>query len=84
MKLDIVQRGARKKDFWDIHELLNKYSFDQMIALHKERYQYNHDDDVIRANFISFERSDDDFDPKCLHGKYWEVIKLEIMETIRK
>ena len=24
MKIDIVQRGARKKDFWDLHELLGK------------------------------------------------------------
>ena len=31
MKIDIVQRGGRKKDFWDIHALLNDYSITQMI-----------------------------------------------------
>jgi predicted nucleotidyltransferase component of viral defense system len=23
MKLDVMQRGGRKKDFWDLHELLS-------------------------------------------------------------
>ena len=26
MKVDIIQRGGRKKDFWDLHELLNTYN----------------------------------------------------------
>jgi len=38
MKLDVIQRGGRKKDFWDLHELLDKYSISQMVALHEERY----------------------------------------------
>ena len=38
MKIDIVQRKARKKDFWDIHELISEYSPSQMIALHAKRY----------------------------------------------
>jgi predicted nucleotidyltransferase len=43
MKIDIVQRVARKKDFCDLHELLEQYYPSQMIELHKTRYQYNHD-----------------------------------------
>lgn len=34
MKLDIIARGGRKKDFWDLHELLNAYTVDDMIAMH--------------------------------------------------
>jgi len=82
MKIDIVQRGGRKKDFWDLHELMDKYSPTQMIALHKERYPYNHEEDVIRANFINFTDADDDFDPICLRGKHWEFIKLDIIEAL--
>src|SRR5690606_6972463 len=42
MKIDVVQRGARKKDFWDLHELLSKYSLVEMLQLHEERYEYDH------------------------------------------
>ncbi|MDB5141155.1 MAG: hypothetical protein JWR12_3071, partial [Mucilaginibacter sp.] len=31
MKIDVVQRGGRKKDFWDLHELLNQYTITDMI-----------------------------------------------------
>lgn len=84
MKLDIVQRGGRKKDFWDLHEMIETYSPVQMIALHQQRYPYNHDEAVIKANFSNFENADDDFEPVCLRGKYWEIVKLDIMEYIRR
>ena len=41
MKIDVVQRGGRKKDFWDIHELLIKYNLHSMLLLHQQRYPYS-------------------------------------------
>ena len=82
MKIDIVQRKARKKDFWDLDELLEKHSIDQMIALHKQRYPHGHDEKIIRENFGDFERADEDFTPICLKGKHWELIKLDFVERL--
>jgi hypothetical protein len=82
MKIDVISRGGRKKDFWDIHELIDDYSIDKMLALHKQRYPYTHDEDQIRSNFSNFQIADDDFDPICLKGKYWEVIKLDMIDFI--
>lgn len=82
MKIDIVQRKARKKDFWDLHELLAMYTPINMIALHAKRYPYHHDEALIRANFIDFSRADEDFNPICLRGKYWELIKLDIIQAL--
>src|SRR5690606_40006898 len=42
MKIDVVQRMARKKDFWDLHELLSKYSINDMISLHQKRFEWTH------------------------------------------
>ena len=82
MKIDIVQRGGRKKDFWDLHELMADYSPDQMIELHAIRYPYNHDEQTIRTNFTDFTNANDDFDPICLKGKHWELIKLDIVQAL--
>lgn len=82
MKIDVVNRGGRKKDFWDLHELLEHYSIDQMLKLHEERYPYSHNEKEILANFQNFEQADTDFDPICLKGKYWEVIELDILEAL--
>lgn len=83
MKIDIVQRKARKKDFWDLDELMEKYSIEQMIALHKQRYPHSHDEKLIKENFVDFERADEDFTPMCLKGKHWELIKLDFVERLR-
>ena len=82
MKIDIVQRKARKKDFWDLDEVLEKYSIEQMIALHKQRYPHSHDEQVIRENLVDFERAEEDFTPMCLKGKHWELIKLDFVERL--
>lgn len=82
MKIDVVGRGGRKKDFWDLHELLNDYSIEQMLQLHKERYPFAHDRTEILSNFREFKKADDDFDPVCLRGKFWELIKLDILEAL--
>ena len=84
MKIDVVSRSGRKKDFWDLHELLEYYSIDQMLKLHKERYPYAHNEKEILSNFSNFEQADTDFDPICLKGKYWEIIKLDILEALEK
>ena len=83
MKIDVIQRGGRKKDYWDLHNLLDSYSISQMIELHEQRYPYSHDKDLIIQNFISFEQADDDFDPICYKGKYWEFIKEDFEEIIK-
>lgn len=82
MKVDVIQRGGRKKDFWDLHDLLDSHSISQMIELHEKRYPYNHDEELIIKNFTLFDQADDDFDPMCFKGKYWEFIKEDFEEII--
>lgn len=83
MKIDVVQRIGRKKDFWDLHELLQKYNLCTMLSLHLERYPYTHDEELILNNLSNFELADDDFDPICLRGKYWEFIKEGIVDKVK-
>ena len=82
MKIDVISRGGRKKDFWDIHELMELYTISRMIELHKERYPYSHDYNEIIKSFTQFEGADVDFDTLCLKHKYWELIKLDILEKL--
>lgn len=83
MKVDVIQRVGRKKDFWDLHDLLDSYSIMQMIDLHEQRYPYTHNKDLIIQNFTNFDLADDDFNPICYKGKYWEFIKEDFEEKIK-
>ncbi|MCA0365340.1 MAG: nucleotidyl transferase AbiEii/AbiGii toxin family protein [Bacteroidetes bacterium] len=82
MKIDVVQRGGRKKDFWDLHEFFSNFSLNEMLELHKKRYPYSHDKELIIRNLISFDSADFDFEPICLKGKYWQFIKEDIEEIV--
>jgi predicted nucleotidyltransferase component of viral defense system len=78
MKIDVVSRTGRKKDFWDIHELIDDFSPEYMLKLHEKRYPYSHDRALIRANFTNFSEADELYDPTCLRGKIWDVIKMDL------
>jgi predicted nucleotidyltransferase component of viral defense system len=84
MKMDVILRTGRKKDFWDIHELKDNYSILEMISLHEKRHPYTHDRDALKQKFIDFEDADGDFEPDCLRGKYWEFIKLDLIDFIKE
>lgn len=82
MKLEVISRMGRKKDFWDLHELKDDYSMATMFTLHEKRYPYTHDRAVLLQNFTNFSEADDDFEPDCLQGKHWELIKLDLTEFV--
>lgn len=84
MKIDVVSRNGRKKDFWDIHELMKVYSIDDLLNFHEKRYPYSHNKQKIIIYFCNFEYADMDFDPICLRKKYWEIIKLDLIEALHE
>ena len=84
MKVDVVLRGGRKKDFWDLHELKQNYTIGQMLDLHRQRYPWTHERETIIRNFTSFQLADEDFDPNCLRGKYWEFIKMDFVNWLQE
>lgn len=84
MKLEVVGNGGRKKDFWDLHELLDHYSMTQMLEFYETRFPYSHTRDELISMLTNFKFADEDFDPICLRKKYWELIKLDFEETVQK
>lgn len=82
MKIDVIQRGGRKKDFWDLHELMQQYSIASMLELHRLRYEWTHEPERILENLVNFSLSDQDPDPVCLKEKEWAFIKEDFEDTI--
>ena len=80
MKMNVVSRGGRKKDFWDIHYLLNHYSIENMIDLHRKRHEWEHNPDELRKKLTDFVKADKDQHPICLLGKNWDDIKLDLID----
>ena len=83
MKIDVISRTGRKKDFWDIHECMENYSFQQMIDFHRLKYPFTHDEKLIKAKITDFSFAENDFEPICLRGKNWDIIKLDFIDFVR-
>ena len=79
MKLDIMGRGGRKKDFWDIHELHNYFTIKEMLHLYEERFPYNYTPQEIIEGMTNFEVAETEPDPKCLKHKTWLEVKSDFL-----
>lgn len=84
MKLEVVGHNGRKKDFWDLHELMEKFSWTEMLNFYKRRFPYSYSQEEIIAKIIDFEKAEWDPEPVCLKNKHWELIKLDIEESLNK
>lgn len=84
MKMDVVSRGGRKKDFWDLHLLHNDYSIEKMLSLYEERYPYGASREECIFGLTNFKVADGDPDPLCLENKVWQLIKLDFTEWMQK
>ena len=81
MKLELISGGGRKKDFWDIAELLDTYPLSDLISFYKEKYPYLDDKKVV-SGLTDFSFAEEMDDPLCLKNKVWELIKLDIREAV--
>jgi len=84
MKFEVIANGGRKKDFWDIHELLETYSLDEMIDFYLKRNPYGSSKDEILVKIVDFSSAENDFTPNCHKEKVWELIKLDFEKSIKK
>ena len=82
MKMDVVSRGGRKKDFWDLHMLRDHYNIEQMLSLYEERYPYGATREECTSGLTNFLVADAEPDPICLQNKIWQLIKLDFEESI--
>lgn len=83
MKLNAVTEGdGRKKDFWDIHFLLGMFTLKEMLDLHERRHPWEHDRESLLRDLNDFRKADKDPNPKCLLGKEWQQIKLDLIDEV--
>lgn len=83
MKIDTISRGGRKKDFWDIHKLMENRDLDEMFKLHNERYPWEHNEDLLLAAMTDFSEAENWPEPICIERVEWDEIKLDIIDAVK-
>lgn len=83
MKIQAMLGRGRKKDFWDLHELLQHFSLEEIMAFHKEKYPNQMLMIGIPNALIYFVDAEDSDAPVSLKGQTWEEVKDSIRATVR-
>lgn len=83
MKLSAISLGGRKKDWWDVHKLLEEYSLEHMFRLYEKWQPWTYDQAKLMEALVDFSKADLQPDPKCLEGKDWDIIKIDIINQVR-
>lgn len=84
MKLEAITTRNTKKDFYDIAELLEKYSFEQLLNFYSEKYPYNDIKEVLENITFFSEDCENEFEPDILNNKDWISVKFLLQDIFSK
>jgi predicted nucleotidyltransferase component of viral defense system len=82
MKVKATLGRGKKKDFWDIAELLEYYTVEDFVKFHKEKYDTQNLLITVPQAISYFADAEESEDPISLKGQTWENIKASIQEKV--
>jgi predicted nucleotidyltransferase component of viral defense system len=84
MKVQAILGRARKKDFWDLHLLLQQYSLEQIIEWHQQKYPTQMLAISIPNAITYFVEADESETPVSFKGQSWTKVKKDISKAVRE
>ena len=75
MKINAMLNRGTKKDFWDIAELLNHMSIDEIISQFEKMYPASRLLISVPQAMVYFEDAENSPDPVSLNGMSWSDVK---------
>lgn len=83
MKVQAILGRGKKKDFWDIAELLKYYTVQNFIDFHSKKYSHQNLLILVPQALSYFSDADESEDPISLKGQTWESVKADIQIKVR-
>ena len=84
MKVQAILGRGKKKDFWDLFELLEHYSLHQIMDWHKEKYPSQMIAISIPHAITYFVDAEDTEAPVSFKNQTWEEVKRGIQKAVRE
>ena len=82
MKIQAILGRGVKKDFWDIAELLDHYSLEEMMVFHKEKFPNQMLGISIPYALTYFADADNSDDPETIKPITWKQVKAKISKCV--
>jgi hypothetical protein len=84
MKIQAILGRGKKKDFWDLYELLQHYELSDMIEFHRAKFPSQMLLISIPQALIYFEDADKSDEPVSFKGQTWTEVKEELKKKVRE
>jgi len=82
MKVQAILGRGKKKDFWDIAELLQHFSIKDFIQFHKEKYTTQNLLITVPQAITYFADAEESEDPISLKNQTWETVQAFISKKV--
>jgi hypothetical protein len=82
MKIQAILGRGVKKDFYDLFELLNQFSLNEIIQFHKSKYPLQTLNITIPQAITYFEEADESEDPISLRNETWDEVKKGLRKVV--
>jgi hypothetical protein len=83
MKIQAILGRGQKKDFWDLYELLQHYSLEQLIEWHYQKYPSQMLAISIPNAITYFTDAEETAAPVSFKGQTWAQVKKGIQKAVR-
>ena len=84
MKVQAILGRGKKKDFWDVAELLDHYTVADFVKFHKEKYTTQNLLITVPQAITYFDDADESEDPTSLKNQTWQSVKNKIQKKVRQ
>lgn len=83
MKLNAIANRGSKKDFFDVHSLLERFSLADLLAFFEKKYAQINSFTVLKS-LTYFEDAEADPEPMSLVGTSWYEVKSRLSSLVKK
>ncbi len=83
MKLSAVCKRGAKKDFFDLYELLQLYSLEDLFTFYEAKFK-NHELGFLARSLLYFEDAEIEEDPIMIKKYSWKQVKQHIEKEVRQ
>jgi hypothetical protein len=84
MKINAILGRGKKKDFWDLYEILHHFSVAEIISFHRKKFPSQMLLISIPQALTYFADAEESEDPVSLNGRTWENIKIYIQNKVKE
>jgi len=84
MKTQAILGIGVKKDFFDLHEILKKYTLSEVISFYELKYPSQYLMISIPQAIIYFDDANDSQDPVSLNNTTWEQVKANLRSIVNE